>query len=416
ITALRFARLTSASISARSTAAVDSRSSHSAIGSSVSFARLRAKARVAWARGPSVPSMLIGSPTTKPTSRRPPASLNRCAASSLKRLRKMVSTGIARRRSGSLAATPRVLVPRSRPISAPRAGRSAAASVSARTGMAGSLPRTAIRGHVGGRRRADFRERRGPTMLGRHAFAQSLKSIVLENPSRRLTARIAHCERRRPMAFTVISDSFKDGDYLPSDFILSADFGFGCAGGNKSPHLKWSGAPAGTQSIRHYLLRSRRADRLRLLALAGGEHPGERERACRGRGQCEWQAARGRVGDTHRFRCPRLWRPVPARGRSSAPLSVHGVCREGGQARRQGRHVGGGRRLQFAFQYAGEGGNHGVVQEVTAMAKPTTSFRRLRCLAKTAARKKIAPANRRAPFCDFCRSAMRFLGGDPVDV
>jgi len=51
------------------------------------------------------------------------------------------------------------------------------------------------------------------------------------------------------MAFTVTSNSFKDGDYLPKDFILSADFGFGCAGGNKSPHLKWSGAPVGTKSF-----------------------------------------------------------------------------------------------------------------------------------------------------------------------
>ena len=33
------------------------------------------------------------------------------------------------------------------------------------------------------------------------------------------------------MAFTVTSNSFKDGDYLGKDFILSADFGFGCAGG-----------------------------------------------------------------------------------------------------------------------------------------------------------------------------------------
>jgi len=33
------------------------------------------------------------------------------------------------------------------------------------------------------------------------------------------------------MTFTVISNSFKDGDYLPSDFILSANLGFGCAGG-----------------------------------------------------------------------------------------------------------------------------------------------------------------------------------------
>ena len=51
------------------------------------------------------------------------------------------------------------------------------------------------------------------------------------------------------MAFTIISNSFKDGDYLSKDFILSADFGFGCAGRNTSPHLKWSGAPAGTKSF-----------------------------------------------------------------------------------------------------------------------------------------------------------------------
>ena len=51
------------------------------------------------------------------------------------------------------------------------------------------------------------------------------------------------------MAFTIISNSFKDGDYLSKDFILSADFGFGCAGDNKSPHLKWSDAPPGTKSF-----------------------------------------------------------------------------------------------------------------------------------------------------------------------
>ena len=51
------------------------------------------------------------------------------------------------------------------------------------------------------------------------------------------------------MAFTLTSNSFKDGDYLAKDFILSEDFGFGCAGGNQSPHLKWSGAPAGTKSF-----------------------------------------------------------------------------------------------------------------------------------------------------------------------
>jgi Raf kinase inhibitor-like YbhB/YbcL family protein len=51
------------------------------------------------------------------------------------------------------------------------------------------------------------------------------------------------------MAFTVRSSSFKDGDYLAGEHILSADYGFGCQGGNKSPHLAWSGAPPGTKSF-----------------------------------------------------------------------------------------------------------------------------------------------------------------------
>src|SRR2546429_5265771 len=51
------------------------------------------------------------------------------------------------------------------------------------------------------------------------------------------------------MAFTVRSNSFKDGDYLANAHILSADFGFGCAGNNQSPHLAWSEAPAGTKSF-----------------------------------------------------------------------------------------------------------------------------------------------------------------------
>ncbi|HEU5255162.1 MAG TPA: YbhB/YbcL family Raf kinase inhibitor-like protein [Vicinamibacterales bacterium] len=51
------------------------------------------------------------------------------------------------------------------------------------------------------------------------------------------------------MAFTVRSNSFKDGDYLANAHILSADFGFSCAGNNQSPHLAWSEAPAGTKSF-----------------------------------------------------------------------------------------------------------------------------------------------------------------------
>src|SRR5437870_6585437 len=45
------------------------------------------------------------------------------------------------------------------------------------------------------------------------------------------------------------SNSFNDGDYLSMDHVLSADYGFGCSGGNTSPHLAWSGAPDGTKSF-----------------------------------------------------------------------------------------------------------------------------------------------------------------------
>jgi Raf kinase inhibitor-like YbhB/YbcL family protein len=45
------------------------------------------------------------------------------------------------------------------------------------------------------------------------------------------------------------SSSFKDGDYLGQDHILSADYGFGCRGGTRSPHLKWEDVPAGTKSF-----------------------------------------------------------------------------------------------------------------------------------------------------------------------
>jgi Raf kinase inhibitor-like YbhB/YbcL family protein len=45
------------------------------------------------------------------------------------------------------------------------------------------------------------------------------------------------------------SSSFKDGDYLAMDHVLSSEYGFGCSGGNRSPQLSWSGAPQGTRSF-----------------------------------------------------------------------------------------------------------------------------------------------------------------------
>ena len=47
----------------------------------------------------------------------------------------------------------------------------------------------------------------------------------------------------------LISNDFSDGDYLAHDYVLSTDFGFGCDGGNRSPHLAWSAAPEGTKSF-----------------------------------------------------------------------------------------------------------------------------------------------------------------------
>jgi hypothetical protein len=51
------------------------------------------------------------------------------------------------------------------------------------------------------------------------------------------------------MGLRVVSESFNDGDYLGTDHILSEAFGFGCAGGNVSPQLSWSGAPKETKSF-----------------------------------------------------------------------------------------------------------------------------------------------------------------------
>jgi Raf kinase inhibitor-like YbhB/YbcL family protein len=48
------------------------------------------------------------------------------------------------------------------------------------------------------------------------------------------------------MAFKLWSDDFKDGDTLPEPHVFN---GMGYKGGNVSPHLAWSGAPAGTKSF-----------------------------------------------------------------------------------------------------------------------------------------------------------------------
>jgi Raf kinase inhibitor-like YbhB/YbcL family protein len=54
------------------------------------------------------------------------------------------------------------------------------------------------------------------------------------------------------MALTVESESFSNGDRIPAEYALGVPDGNGKAearGGNRSPHLRWSGAPEGTQSF-----------------------------------------------------------------------------------------------------------------------------------------------------------------------
>src|ERR1700744_3420238 len=56
-------------------------------------------------------------------------------------------------------------------------------------------------------------------------------------------------ETEEIMALALTSNSFKEGGTLALDQVLSKSFGFGTDGGNKSPQLSWSGAPAGTKSF-----------------------------------------------------------------------------------------------------------------------------------------------------------------------
>src|SRR6202043_1793330 len=48
------------------------------------------------------------------------------------------------------------------------------------------------------------------------------------------------------MSFRLSSNDLKDGQRMPEAQVFN---GMGYSGGNRSPHLAWDGAPAGTQSF-----------------------------------------------------------------------------------------------------------------------------------------------------------------------
>ena len=131
------------------------------------------------------------------------------------------------------------------------------------------------------------------------------------------------------MAFTVVSNSFKDGDYLRSDFILSADFGFGCAGNNKSPHLRWSDVAGGDQKLRGDLLRPDAPTGSGFWHWLVVNIPASASELEEGAGTAGGRLPARRAADAYRFRGAGLWRAMSAGRRSSTPLSVHRVRREG---------------------------------------------------------------------------------------
>ena len=107
--------------------------------------------------------------------------------------------------------------------------------------------------------------------------------------------------------FTLSSPDLKPNAPIGNRHVLN---GFGCSGDNISPALSWSGAPDGTKSFVVTLYDPDAPTRQRLLALGDVQHPGNRDRACAGRGnQPRWVRGHRRQ---HRFRSAGLWRPLPA--------------------------------------------------------------------------------------------------------
>jgi Raf kinase inhibitor-like YbhB/YbcL family protein len=78
---------------------------------------------------------------------------------------------------------------------------------------------------------------------------EAIAALLLSLAALSLSATPGLAQADTSGSMVVTSANFNDGDYLPLDHILSAEFGFGCSGGNKSPELAWSGAPDGTQSF-----------------------------------------------------------------------------------------------------------------------------------------------------------------------
>jgi Raf kinase inhibitor-like YbhB/YbcL family protein len=73
-----------------------------------------------------------------------------------------------------------------------------------------------------------------------------LRERQVEGSARRDDAESATMEQSHPAPLRVTSTTFADGEAMPQSTRFH---GFGVGGGNRSPHLAWSGAPATTKSF-----------------------------------------------------------------------------------------------------------------------------------------------------------------------
>ena len=112
------------------------------------------------------------------------------------------------------------------------------------------------------------------------------------------------------MALTLTSADFEDGDYLDDVHVLAEEYGFGCAGGNRSPHLAWAGAPEGTESFAVTCYDPDAPTGSGFWHWVAVNIPRRRVRAGGGGGK-RAGLSRRRPADPHRLRPARLRRPLP---------------------------------------------------------------------------------------------------------
>jgi hypothetical protein len=123
---------------------------------------------------------------------------------------------------------------------------------------------------------------------------------------------------------TLTSSDLKEGGTIVNEQVF---MGFGCAGGNASPALSWSGAPSGTKSFAVSIYDPERADRQRVVALGCVQYSAGHDVVAQGRRRREQETdGQGSYLEPYRLRSRRIWWPLPAAWRKAASLPNHGFC------------------------------------------------------------------------------------------